>query len=104
VSRRSGNGAWKISERSMVPAERPRRRPDETLRCPSGFPSRVPVSVPKVTVGDSEVVVRYQKRAHNPLLVAAGFDRLIRQSRGWVAGGCGSSSDSLFPRCRRSVV
>jgi len=27
-----------------------------------------------VTVGESEIVVRYQKRAHNPLLVAAGFD------------------------------
>src|SRR5262249_6837505 len=29
----------------------------------------------KVTVGESEVVVRYQERAHNPLLLAAGFDR-----------------------------
>jgi hypothetical protein len=29
----------------------------------------------KVTVGESEVVIRYQKRAHNPLLVAADFDR-----------------------------
>jgi hypothetical protein len=29
----------------------------------------------QVTVGESEIVVRYQKRAHNPLLVAAGFDR-----------------------------
>jgi hypothetical protein len=28
----------------------------------------------QVTVGESEIVVRYQKRAHNPLLVAAGFD------------------------------
>ena len=28
-----------------------------------------------VTIGKSEVVIRYQKRAHNPLLVAAGFDR-----------------------------
>jgi hypothetical protein len=27
-----------------------------------------------VTIGESEIVVRYQKRAHNPLLVAAGFD------------------------------
>jgi hypothetical protein len=27
-----------------------------------------------VTVGESEIEVRYQKRAHNPLLVAAGFD------------------------------
>jgi hypothetical protein len=27
-----------------------------------------------VTVAESEIVVRYQKRAHNPLLVAAGFD------------------------------
>jgi len=29
----------------------------------------------KVMVGESEVVIRYQKRAHNPLIVAAGFDR-----------------------------
>jgi hypothetical protein len=29
----------------------------------------------KVTIGESEIVIRYQKRAHNPLLVAAGFDR-----------------------------
>jgi hypothetical protein len=28
-----------------------------------------------VTIGESEVVIRSQKRAHNPLLVAAGFDR-----------------------------
>jgi Transposase DDE domain len=28
----------------------------------------------KVTITESELVVRYQKRAHNPLLVAAGFD------------------------------
>ena len=27
-----------------------------------------------VTIGESEIVIRYQKRAHNPLLVAAGFD------------------------------
>jgi len=29
----------------------------------------------QVTITQQEVVVRYQKRAHNPLLVAAGFDR-----------------------------
>jgi hypothetical protein len=28
----------------------------------------------QVTIGESEIIVRYQKRAHNPLLVAAGFD------------------------------
>jgi hypothetical protein len=28
-----------------------------------------------VTVGDKDVTVRYQKRAHNPLLLAAGFDK-----------------------------
>jgi transposase-like protein len=28
-----------------------------------------------VMVGESEIVVRYQKRAHNPMLVAGGFDR-----------------------------
>jgi hypothetical protein len=30
----------------------------------------------KVTITESEIVVRYQKRAHNPLLVAAGFDTI----------------------------
>lgn len=29
----------------------------------------------KVTITDREVVVRFQKRAHNPLLLAAGFDQ-----------------------------
>jgi Transposase DDE domain len=28
----------------------------------------------EITVAEGEVVVRYQKRAHNPLLIAAGFD------------------------------
>lgn len=28
-----------------------------------------------VTIGDSEIDVRFQKRAHNPLLLAAGFDQ-----------------------------
>jgi len=28
----------------------------------------------KVKITESEIVVRYQKRAHNPLLIAAGFD------------------------------
>jgi hypothetical protein len=28
----------------------------------------------KVMITESEIIVRYQKRAHNPLLVAAGFD------------------------------
>jgi hypothetical protein len=28
-----------------------------------------------VAIDESEIVIRYQKRAHNPLLVAAGFDR-----------------------------
>ncbi len=29
----------------------------------------------QVSIGESEIVVRYQKRAHNPLVVAAGFDQ-----------------------------
>lgn len=29
-----------------------------------------------VTIGDSETEVRFQKRAHNPLLMAAGFDQM----------------------------
>lgn len=30
----------------------------------------------QVTIGDSEIEIRFQKRAHNPLLMAAGFDQL----------------------------
>ncbi len=29
----------------------------------------------EITITESEIVVRFQKRAHNPLLVAAGFDK-----------------------------
>jgi hypothetical protein len=29
-----------------------------------------------VTIDDSEIAIRFQKRAHNPLLMAAGFDQL----------------------------
>ena len=39
----------------------------------------------KITVGESEVVVRYQKRAHNPLLAAAGFDR-TETAIPWLGG------------------
>jgi Transposase DDE domain len=39
----------------------------------------------KVTVSESEVVVRYQKRAHNPLLIAGGFDR-AETAIPWLSG------------------
>ncbi len=29
----------------------------------------------RLTIGEEELTVRYQKRAHNPLLLAAGFDK-----------------------------
>ena len=29
-----------------------------------------------VSIGPREITVRYQKRAHNPLLIAAGFDKI----------------------------
>ncbi len=28
-----------------------------------------------ITIAEGEIVVRFQKRAHNPLLIAAGFDQ-----------------------------
>jgi len=37
-----------------------------------------------VTIGDSEIDVRFQKRAHNPLLLAAGFDHTNPQIP-WLA-------------------
>jgi len=30
-----------------------------------------------VMIADRDIVVRFQKRAHNPLLMAAGFDREV---------------------------
>jgi hypothetical protein len=38
-----------------------------------------------VRIGESEVVVRYQNRAHNQLLVAAGFD-LTETVIPWLGG------------------
>ncbi len=32
-------------------------------------------NLPQVTIGESEIEVRFQKRAHNPLLMAAGLDK-----------------------------
>ena len=29
-----------------------------------------------VTIGNAEIQVRFQRRAHNPLLLAAGFDQI----------------------------
>ena len=29
----------------------------------------------EITITEGEIVVRFQKRAHNPLLIAAGFDK-----------------------------
>jgi hypothetical protein len=38
-----------------------------------------------VTISEADVVVRFQKRAHNPLLLAAGFDK-TRVKVPWLAG------------------
>ena len=38
-----------------------------------------------ITINESELVVRYQKRAHNPLLLAAGFDT-IDMAIPWLGG------------------
>ena len=58
----------------------------------------------KVTISESEIVVRYQKRAHNPLLVAAGFDR-TETIIPWLGGrGCGWSSDRHHVVAATSVV
>ena len=48
--------------------------------------------------------MKFQKRAHNPLLVAAGFDQTDVGSPGWEASDCGSSSGSLIPAPRPGVV
>ena len=38
-----------------------------------------------VTIGKSDIEVHFQKRAHNPLLLAAGFDRM-NQRIAWLGG------------------
>jgi hypothetical protein len=43
-----------------------------------------------ITITEGDVVVRVQKRAHNPLLVALGSTRRTSPSPGWEA----SASDS----------
>jgi hypothetical protein len=39
----------------------------------------------KVSIGAKEIEVRFQKRAHNPLLLAAGFDQ-TNVKVPWLAG------------------
>jgi hypothetical protein len=39
----------------------------------------------KVMIGETEIVVKFQKRAHNPLLVAAGFDQ-THTAIPWLGG------------------
>jgi hypothetical protein len=57
-----------------------------------------------IAISEDEVVVRYQRRAHNPLLLAAGSTRRTSQSPGWAAGGCGWSSGARILGPRPSVV
>lgn len=37
----------------------------------------------EISVGDKEIQVRFQKRAHNPYLLAAGFDK-TNQAIPWL--------------------
>ena len=39
----------------------------------------------EITITEGQVVVKFQKRAHNPLLIAAGFDQT--DARHPLAGG-----------------
>ena len=59
----------------------------------------------QVKMTKSDIVVRYQKRAHNPLLIAAGFDTTETVISWLGASGCGSYSGSLTlsPRDERGV-
>ena len=38
-----------------------------------------------ISIGSEEIVVRFQKRAHNPLLLNAGFDKKVIPVP-WLAG------------------
>ena len=53
-----------------------------------------------ITITDEAIVVKFQKRAHNPLLIAAGFDKTDVAFLGWAASDCGWSSGSLTRPCR----
>ena len=59
----------------------------------------------EVKITKSAIVVRYQKRAHNPLLIAAGFDTTETVIPWLGRSGCGSYSGSLtlLPREERGA-
>ena len=57
----------------------------------------------QVKMTESEIVVRYQKRAHNPLLIAAGFDTTETVIPWLSASGCDSHSDSPVQSPRTCV-
>ena len=50
----------------------------------------------QVTLTESDILVRYQKLAHNPLLIAAGYNNADRNARTPPGcSGCSSYSGSL---------
>jgi len=57
-----------------------------------------------IAIDEAEVVVRYQRRAHNPLLLAAGFDKTDIKVPWLGEGGCGSTSEGRFSAPRPSMV
>lgn len=50
-------------------------------------------AVANVMLTERGITVRFQKRAHNPLLMAAGFAQTNVPVPGWEGSGCGWSSD-----------
>src|SRR5207237_7392916 len=62
-----------------------------------------------VTIEESAIEVRFQKRAHNPLLLAAGFDRVdqrvpwLRNKRLRLVFGYGSDSGVLSQSATTAV-
>ena len=66
-------------QQPLPPAGRP-HRPAATRQAKSRHLFRDFIdATAAVTITEAEVVVRFQKRAHNPLLIAAGFDKTERE-------------------------
>ena len=57
-----------------------------------------------IEIDEDEILVQFQKRAHNPCWSPPGSTRPPLVFPGWVASGCGSSSDSLILAPRPSMV
>ncbi|MDN5870501.1 MAG: hypothetical protein L0H73_07270, partial [Nitrococcus sp.] len=57
-----------------------------------------------ITLTERDVVVRFQKRAHNPLLLAADYAKTIVPVPWLATNGCNSSSDDAVVLSQKTNV